>query len=71
MSESSTEDPRGHEAARDEERVAERADLLPEEQTAGSDAPERQAAEILRDSERRTDDPDGTRADSVQSPDLP
>jgi hypothetical protein len=34
-------------------RVEERAELLPEEQRAGSDDPEAQAAAILRDSDER------------------
>ncbi len=57
-----------HDRRRDEELVAERAELLPEEETVGSVDPERQAEEILRDSQSRTDDPEGTQRDSVQSP---
>jgi len=52
----------------DQERVAERAHLLPEEIAAGSDDPERQAEMILEDSDRRTDQPDETRHDSTQTP---
>lgn len=52
----------------DHVRIAERALLLPEEAAAGSDDPEAQAAAILADSEERTDDPEGTRDASVQSP---
>jgi len=52
----------------DDERVAERAELLPEEREAGSDAPEDQAAAILEESDERTDDPEGTRRDSSQTP---
>ena len=52
----------------DQERVAERAHLLPEEIAAGSDDPERQAEMILEDSDRRTDHPDETRHDSTQTP---
>ncbi|WP_127782060.1 hypothetical protein [Rhodococcus sp. X156] len=37
---------------------ATRADLLPEEQAAGSENPDAQAQAILDDSERRTVDPD-------------
>ena len=52
----------------DEERIHRRSELLPEEQVAGSDDPEAQAAEILQESDERTDDPSGTRADSTQTP---
>ncbi|HSU37126.1 MAG TPA: hypothetical protein VLJ88_15820 [Propionibacteriaceae bacterium] len=52
----------------DQERVAERAHLLPEEIAAGSDDPERQAEMILEDSDRRTDQPEETRHDSTQTP---
>ncbi|MEQ0558172.1 hypothetical protein ABJI51_03740 [Amycolatopsis sp. NEAU-NG30] len=37
-----------------------RAELLPEEQAADSDDPEGQAAEVLRDSDRRTERPEAT-----------
>ena len=50
------------------EHVETRSELLPEEQVAGSDDPAAQAAAILADSDERTDDPDGTRDDSVQTP---
>jgi len=52
----------------DDERIESRAELLPEEQAAGSDDPEAQAAAILEESDERTDDPSGTRADSTQTP---
>jgi len=52
----------------DQERVSERAHLLPEEIAAGSDDPERQAEMILEDSDRRTDQPEETRHDSTQTP---
>ena len=52
----------------DDSRVATRAELLPEEQTAGSEDPEAQAAAILEDSDERTDDPSGTRRESTQTP---
>lgn len=42
----------------DDERVADRAELLPEEQAAGSDDPEAQARAILADSDQRTEDRD-------------
>jgi hypothetical protein len=38
----------------DDEQVAKRADLLPEEKQAGSDDPEAQAEAILEESEERT-----------------
>ena len=53
----------------DEQRVAERSDLLPEEKAAGSDDPHRQAAAILEDSDRRTAEPEQTKRESVQTPD--
>lgn len=56
----------------DDARVEERAaDLLPEELSAGSDDPRLQAAIILEDSDRRTEDPGGTQQQSVQTPDDP
>jgi len=62
-----TETPESDEAAEDQARIAGRADLLPEEKAAGSDDPEAQAAEILRDSDERTADPEGTGAASTQT----
>jgi len=53
----------------DDERIESRAQLLPEEQAAGSDDPEAQAEQILAESDERTDDPEGTRAESTQTPD--
>lgn len=38
----------------DDERVQRRAELLPEEDAVGSEAPEEQASAILEDSEART-----------------
>lgn len=55
----------------DQERIERRAELLPEEQSAGSDDPEGQAAAILRDSDERVDDPQGTRRKSTQTRDAP
>jgi hypothetical protein len=52
----------------DAERVHERADLLPEETVAGSADPEAQAAAILAESDRRTDQPEQTRNESPQTP---
>ena len=53
----------------DDERIESRAQLLPEEQAAGSEDPEAQAEQILEESDERTDDPEGTRAESTQTPD--
>ncbi len=52
----------------DDRLIAERAHLLPEEISAGSEDPERQAEAILEDSERRTLEPQQTRHESVQTP---
>ena len=53
---------------RDDERVRERADeLWPEEHAAGSDDPDEQAQQILRESDERVEDPEGTGAESVQT----
>jgi hypothetical protein len=46
-----------------------RAELLPEEQAAGSDDPEMQARAILAESEERTEHPERTRHESTQTPD--
>ena len=40
-------------AARDDDRISSRAQLLPEEQTAGSEDPQAQAAAILEESDER------------------
>ncbi|WP_375489937.1 hypothetical protein [uncultured Jatrophihabitans sp.] len=55
----------------DPDRVEERAaELLPEERSAGgSDDPQAQAQAILEDSDARTEDPEGTKHDSMQTPD--
>ena len=50
------------------DRVDRRAELLPEERTAGSDNPREQAEEILEESDERTQDPEGTGAESEQTP---
>lgn len=42
-------------------------DLLPEERAAGSDDPDAQTAAVLAESEERTDDPEGTAAESSQT----
>jgi hypothetical protein len=53
----------------DEERVASRAELLPEERTVGSEDPEAQAQAILEESDDRTDHPEETRHEYTQTPD--
>jgi hypothetical protein len=50
-----------------EAHVESRADLLPEERAAGSEAPEEQARAILEDSLDRTDNPEETRHESTQT----
>lgn len=52
----------------DEQRVAGREHLLPEEAAAGSDDPTAQAEAILEDSDERTEDPEGTLHRSTQTP---
>ena len=54
-----------------DERVDTRAELLPEEEAVGSDAPVDQAKAILEESDERTNDPEGTRHEYTQTPDLP
>jgi hypothetical protein len=54
--------------SRDEERIESRARLLPEERAVGSEDPEEQAEAILEESDERTEDPEGTRAESTQTP---
>ncbi|MFC7594372.1 hypothetical protein ACFQU3_03565 [Terrabacter sp. GCM10028922] len=49
--------------------VQTRAELLPEEQAAGSDDPEMQARAILAESDERTEHPERTRHASTQTPD--
>lgn len=51
----------------DQNRIAHRAQLLPEEQDAGSEAPQDQAAAILEESDERTSHPDETGAESSQT----
>ncbi|WP_226343933.1 hypothetical protein [Agilicoccus flavus] len=53
----------------DEHDVDRRAELLPEEEAVGSDAPREQAEAILEESLERTEDPEGTRESSTQTPD--
>jgi hypothetical protein len=52
----------------DESRIERRADLLPEEVTAGSDDAEAQAEAILEESDERTEHPEETRHESHQTP---
>jgi hypothetical protein len=58
----------GPDVADEDERVEQRAQLLPEERAAASDDPEAQAEVILADSDARTEDPEGTMRDSHQTP---
>jgi hypothetical protein len=51
----------------DDERISSRAELLPEEEAAGSDDPQHQAEEILRDSDERTEHPEETGRASTQT----
>jgi len=51
----------------DEARFASRAELLPEEQAAGSEDPQHQAEEILHDSDERTEHPEETGEASTQT----
>ena len=55
----------------DESDISQRAELLPEEQAAGSDDPEGQAAAILEESIERTEFPEETRDESPQTPERP
>jgi hypothetical protein len=72
MTENPAADPEtAAEAAADAERVGSRAELLPEEEAVGSEAPVDQAQAILEESDERTDDPEGTRLEYTQTPDRP
>ena len=53
----------------DDARVESRAELLPEEQAAGSEDPTAQAEAILAESDERTEDPEQTRHEYTQTPD--
>jgi hypothetical protein len=55
------------ETPEDEARVASRGQLLPEEQAAGSEDPELQAEQILRESDERTEHPQETGEASTQT----
>jgi hypothetical protein len=50
----------------DDERIASRAELLPEEEQAGSDDPTAQAAAILAESDERTEDRDAPAGPPVE-----
>lgn len=50
----------------DDERIEQRAQLLPEEQHAGSDDPRRQAEALLADSDERTAHPERGAETSTQ-----
>jgi hypothetical protein len=52
----------------DEHHERTRARLLPEEAVVGSDDPREQAEAILEESRERTEDPQGTRHASKQTP---
>ncbi|WP_022910237.1 hypothetical protein [Aestuariimicrobium kwangyangense] len=52
----------------DERDVETRAELLPEEQAVGSESARDQAEAILEESLERTEDPEGTRHSSSQTP---
>lgn len=53
----------------DDADVEKRAQLLPEEQGSQSDDAEEQARVILEESEDRTENPERTQHESVQTPD--
>lgn len=54
--------------APDETQIGTRAQLLPEEASTGSDDAQEQARVILEESLERTEHPEETRHDSVQTP---
>lgn len=69
-----------HDRTTDDERVASRSELLPEEEAVGSDDPAAQARTILEDSDERTESRDAspgthlehrTSEDATPPPDLP
>lgn len=51
----------------EDKHVETRAELLPEEERAGSEDPHDQAEQILKESAERTEDPEGTGAASTQT----
>ena len=68
MSEPDAEPDPQPDVQRDEERVESRAELLPEEDAAGSDDATEQARAILEESDERTEHPEETRHESHQTP---
>lgn len=50
-----------------DDRVATRAELLPEEEAAGSEDPHAQAEAILEESDERIEDPEGTEVRYTQT----
>ncbi len=69
MSDAEDETMKRRDGGEADERVGQRAELLPEERAAGSDDPQAQAEAILEESDERTEHPEQTQHDSVQSPD--
>lgn len=69
MTDASPQESRSEESRPEESRIDTRAELLPEEQDAGSDDPRAQAEAILEESDERTDAPEETRHESTQTPD--
>ena len=69
MSDAEDETMKRRDGGEADERVGQRAELLPEERAAGSDDPRAQAEAILEESDERTEHPEQTQHDSVQSPD--
>ena len=69
MSDAEDETMKRRDGGEADERVGQRAELLPEELAAGSDDPQAQAEAILEESDERTEHPEQTQRDSVQSPD--
>ncbi|MDR6865270.1 hypothetical protein [Phycicoccus sp. 3266] len=69
MSDAEDETMKRRDGGEADERVGQRAELLPEELAAGSDDPQAQAEAILEESDERTEHPEQTQHDSVQSPD--
>lgn len=59
--------PDAPETDADDARITGRAELLPEEEAAGSDDPRHQAEAILEDSDERTEQPEATGRESSQT----
>jgi hypothetical protein len=65
-----TENPREtaeYAESADDDRIARRAGLLPEEAAAGSEDPQHQAEQILKESDERTEHPEETGRESTQT----